>query len=298
MVGEEVKVVGVGGSGCAACERMSSLKGCDFIGVHTDAASLLKTRIPLKVLIGLDLTRGRSTGNNIRLGEEAAISDREKISSVLTGAKITFLIAGLGGGTGAGASPVVAEAAKSLGSTVIAFVNIPFTAEGKVCLSNAKTGLDNLRPYCDLIVLLENDRFLQIVSDVAIGDAFTKVNDILFEAVSSVLSTSLDAGPESIRPLLVGFGTLGHGLGTDYLSAVKSAMSSPLLIYDIIRAKGVLLDFRGPKDDGDVKEALDYVFSQLPEGTPLLWGLKNRGEGDLFESMALFTGFSEKIKLP
>ena len=140
-----IRVVGVGGSGCAAVERMRGCGGCDLIAVHTDAMSLLERKADNKVLIGRNVTKGRSTGNNILLGEEAAISDRDKLASNLAGAEVVFVIAGLGGGTGAGASPVVAEAAKGHGSTVVAFVNIPFTAEGKVCRINAVAGLENMR---------------------------------------------------------------------------------------------------------------------------------------------------------
>jgi cell division protein FtsZ len=298
MAGEEIKVVGVGGSGCAACERMRNMPKCDFIGINTDAPSLLKGNIPLKVLIGLEVTKGRSTGNNISLGEEAAVSDRGKIESILEGSKLTFLISGIGGGTGAGAAPVVAEAAKSQGSLVVAFVNMPFTSEGKICMSNAKTGLDNLSPYCDLIVVLENDRFLQALQNAQIEEAFKKVNEILFDAVSAMAKISLESGLDSMKNLLSGFGSLGYGVGEDPLRATSNATQSKLLLYELKESKGAMMHIRGPHAEEGFGEALNFASSNIGPEKPIIWSHEKKQGSELFDCILLVTGFPEKPKLP
>jgi cell division protein FtsZ len=285
------KVVGVGGSGCAAVERMSGCAGCDLIAVHTDARSLLANTVQNKVLIGLTITKGRSTGNNLTLGETAALTDREKIKSALEGAKEVFIIVGLGGGTGAGAAPVVAEAAKSMGAVVVAFVNTPFTAEGKVCRSNAATGLRNLQPYCDLIVVIQNDRFLKSVPDLSIRDAFTKVNHMLLEAVRGMVKLTVDSGIGNLKPLLTGHATLAHGIGPTLKKAVDAALESPLIGADLKESSGIMLNFTThvPEPQG-VQEALDDIASKTNPKAQIVWTntVDNSAEG--IEVLAVFTG--------
>ncbi len=287
--GHAIKVVGVGGSGCATVERMGEC-GCELIAVHTDAMSLLERKVPTKVLIGRDVTKGRSTGNNIMLGEQAAIGDRDKLAGVLAGAEATFVIAGIGGGTGAGASPIVAEAAKEHGSTVVAFVNTPFTAEGKVCRSNAKAALDNLHPYCDLIVVIENDRFLKVVPDLSIRDAFTKVNHLLLEAVRGMVKLIIDSGLDNLRPLLTGYGAIGHGVGPTLAKAVESALSSPLVGGDVGTASGVLLNFTThSKALRGLQDALDRISAEAGEAS-LIWTNTVDDSAEGVEVLALFSG--------
>jgi len=285
------KVVGVGGSGCAAVERMLGCSGCDFIAIHTDAASLLERKVPKKVLIGLEVTRGRSTGNNIKLGEEAALLAMDKIKNALLAAKVTFIIAGLGGGTGAGASPIVAEAAKTLGSMVVAFVNIPFTAEGKVCKTNARTGIEKLRPYCDLIVVIENDRFLKIVPNMSIKGAFTKVNNMVLETVRGMVNLMVDSGAENLRPWLQGYATLGWGAGATIQKAVEAALHSPLIGADIRESTGVMLDLTTKSGDvSAVQEALDAIASKVAPQANIIWASTPDDTAEGVEVIALFSG--------
>lgn len=297
MSGEHViRVVGVGGSGCATVEKMTGCAGCDLVAVHTDAMGLLKIRAPTKVLIGKDITGGRSTGNNIRLGEDAAIADRERLSQVLQGAEATFIVAGLGGGTGAGASPVVAESAKNHGSKVIAFVNIPFTAEGSVCKGNATAGLDGLKPYCDLIVVIENDRFLKVVPDLSVRDAFTKVNMILYEAVRGFVNLIVDSGLDNLLPLLSGYATLGHGVGASIKKGVEAAIGSPLVGADTEKATGVLLNIitHAKKIEG-LQPALDAVAEATSESASVVWTHTFDDTAEAVEVLALFTGVEPSV---
>ncbi|MFH1055562.1 MAG: cell division protein FtsZ [Candidatus Altiarchaeota archaeon] len=289
--GHSVRVMGVGGSGCAAVERMAGCGGCDLIVVHTDASSLLERKVATKILIGRNVTRGRSTGNNIKLGEEAALSDLDMVKAVLDGAKVTFVIAGLGGGTGAGASPIVAEAAKSKGSTVIAFVNIPFTAEGKVCRTNAITGLEHLKPYCDLIVVIENDRFLKTVPNLSIRDAFTKVNNMLLEAVRGMVKLIVDSGVENLKPMLTGYATLGYGASYTLVKAVEAALDSPLIGADLKEAAGVMLNFttHSAQVDG-LQESLDIIPAKTNNTAGIIWTNTVDDTAEGVEVIALFSG--------
>lgn len=285
------KVVGVGGSGCAAVEKMAGCGGCELIAVHTDARSLLDNKVPNKVLIGLTVTKGRSTGNNIRLGETAALTDRDKIKAALEGAKEVFVIAGLGGGTGAGAAPVVAEAAKSMGCTVVAFVNTPFAAEGKVCKSNAAAGLAGLAPYCDLIVVIQNDRFLKTVPDLSLRDAFTKVNHMLLEAVRGMVKLTVDSGMDNLKPLLGGYATLAYGVGPTLKKAVDAALESPLIGADLREASGIMLNFTTHTAELErLQEALDDIASKTNPKASIVWTntVDNSAEG--IEVLAVFTG--------
>jgi cell division protein FtsZ len=289
------KVIGVGGSGCAAVEKMVGCGGCEIIAVNTDAKSLLENKAPNKVLIGLTVTKGRSTGNNIRLGETAALSDRDKIKSALDGAKEVFIIAGLGGGTGAGAAPVVAEAAKSIGCTVVAFVNTPFAAEGKVCKSNASAGLENLRPYCDLIVVIENDRFLRSVPDLSIRDAFIKVNHLLLEAVRGMIKLTVDSGIENIKPLLQGYATLAYGVGPTLKKAVDAALQSPLIGGDLRETTGILVNFTTHMvEPGGLQEALDDIASKTNPKGNIVWTNIVDNSAESIEVLAVFTGIKPK----
>ncbi|MBD3389195.1 MAG: hypothetical protein GF416_08880 [Candidatus Altiarchaeales archaeon] len=287
----KIKVVGVGGSGCATAEKMEACSGCHLVAVHTDAMSLLKYKVHDKILVGKAVTRGRSTGNNISLGEEAALSDRDRISEVLGDCDVVFLVAGLGGGTGAGASPIVAEEAKGHGSAVIAFVNIPFTAEGKVCRSNADNGISRLRPFCNLIVVVENDRFLKLVHDLSIRDAFTTVNRIILEAVTGMVVLIEDSGLENIMPMLRGYATLGHGVGSNPRKALRAALDSPLIGADISTASGVLLNFTShSKSVEGIQPALEELNSNISSAAGVVWTNTADDSAEAVEVLALFSG--------
>jgi cell division protein FtsZ len=285
------KVVGVGGSGCSTVERMRECQSCDLIGIHTDAKSLLSRRIPFKVLIGLNVTRGRSTGNDFHLGQRAASDDEEKITSAIGEPNIVFIIAGIGGGTGAGASPTVAKIAKKSGATVIAFINVPFTAEGRICRENAEKSIERLMPFCDLIILIENDRFLKTVPDLSITEAFTRVNHMLLESVQAMVKLVESAGIDNILPLLSGYAVLGYGFGPTIGKSVNAALESPLIGADIVKSKGVMISFKTNAIESDeLATALDDIIGKTNNSAPLLWTNTSRGEGEGVEAILLFSG--------
>ncbi len=289
--GETFKVVGVGSSGSAAVERMAGCVGCGLVAVNTDAKTLLDSKAPYKVLIGLSVTGGRSTGNDIRLGERAAVADQDKIKAALEGAKEVFIIAGIGGGTGAGAAPVVAEAAKSMGAVVVAFVNTPFGAEGKVCRANAEAGIRNLVPYCDLIVVVENDRFLKTLQDMSLRDAFTRVNRMVLEAVVGMVKLASDAGMDALKPMLKGYATIGYGVGPTAAKALEAAMDSPLAGVEVGKASGVMLHFTaGSQELSGVQEALGRASEKAAPGAAILWTSTVDDAGNAVEALAIFTG--------
>jgi len=291
-----IKVVGVGGSGCAAVERMMGCQGCELIAVHTDANSLLSRKVPTKILIGKTITKGRSTGNNMALGKAAALADMDQIKSSLEDAKITFVIAGLGGGTGAGAAPVVAEAAKSAGSTVIAFVNTPFTAEGKVCKANAQAGMDGLKPYCDLIVIIRNDDFLKMVPNMSIRDAFTKVNNMLLEAVRGMVKLITDSGLENLKPMLSGQATIGYGAGFNMSKAVDAALESHLVGANIREAAGALIVFTTHSAElKGLQEALDSIPKKTNPSISIIWTNDVEDTAEGVEAIIIFTGVKPQI---
>jgi cell division protein FtsZ len=288
---KDFKVVGVGGSGCAAVERMLGTDGCEPVAIHTDAKSLLDRKVPNKVLIGLTVTKGRSTGNNMKLGEQAALADLDKIKAALEGTKVTFVIAGIGGGTGAGAAPIVAQAAKSQGSQVIAFVNVPFLAEGKICRNNAMKAIEGLRPYCNLLVIIENDRFLKSVPEMSIRDAFTKVNHMLLEAVRGMVKLTSDSGIENIRSMLAGYATLGHGAGPTLKKAVDAALESPLIGGDIKEASAVMLEFTThTKEVEGIQEALDAITQRTSPQSGIIWTNSIEDGEEAVEVLAIFSG--------
>jgi len=292
MASEETfKVVGVGSSGSAAVERMVGSPGIGLIAVNTDAKTLLGSTVPFKVLIGLGVTKGRSTGNNIGLGEKAAVADQDRIKAALEGAKEVFIIAGIGGGTGAGAAPVVAEAAKSMGATVVAFVNTPFGAEGKVCRTNAEAGIRNLTPYCDLIVVVENDRFLKTLQDMSLRDAFTKVNRMVLEAVLGMVKLASDAGMDALKPMLRGYATIGYGVGPTAAKAADAAMDSPLGGVEVGKATGVMMHFTARSQEiSGIQEALGKVAEKASPGATILWTGTVDDGSEAVEALAIFTG--------
>ncbi|MBM3309698.1 MAG: cell division protein FtsZ, partial [Candidatus Altiarchaeales archaeon] len=183
-----IKVIGAGGAGSNTIERLTEmgLEGGDIIAVNTDALHLLYCRAPVKVLIGAGLTGGVGAGNNPEVGEKCAEADIEKIAEVLNGADMVFATCGLGGGTGTGSIPVVAQVAKDIQALTIAIVTLPFTVEGKVRAANALRGLRKLRKYADTVIVIPNDKLLEIVPNLPLNAAFKVADEILANSVKGI----------------------------------------------------------------------------------------------------------------
>jgi cell division protein FtsZ len=294
-----VKVVGVGGSGCSILEKThaSRLTGCEFIAMSTDARTLLECSVSKKLLLGRKTTGGRSTGNNIRLGEKAALEEWERINEIVSDADVVFIVAGIGGGTGAGATPVVAEAAKNHDSIVVALVNTPFSVEGKACRANAVSALENLKAFCDMIILVENDRLLEVTHSASINESFSIINELVLDAIKNLIKLALKTDAATTG-LFTGMALIASGSGASPAEAASAAFGSPLFSRDINGATGVLMSFTVHSAEAleDVSGALDVASSFAPNAG-VLWFpdvSSELGEG-VVEIFVLVSGLDFKI---
>jgi cell division protein FtsZ len=254
----QIKVVGVGGGGNNAINRMieEGLKSVEFISVNTDGQALKGSNASTKIQIGEKLTRGLGAGANPDVGQKAAEESREEIAQALRGADMVFITAGMGGGTGTGAAPVVAEIAKELGILTVGVVTKPFTFEGRKRMLHAEKGIEELKHKVDTLVTIPNERLLQVVEKKAsIVDAFRIADDVLKQGVQGISDlitipglVNLDFADVKTIMLNTGLAHMGVGKGTGEnraTEAAKQAIHSPLLETSINGAKGVLLNITG-----------------------------------------------------
>ncbi|MDH3707179.1 MAG: cell division protein FtsZ, partial [Acidimicrobiia bacterium] len=265
-----IKVVGVGGGGVNAVNRMidAGLKGVDFIAVNTDAQALLMSDADIKLDIGRELTRGLGAGSDPEIGRQAAEANSDEIEQVLAGADMVFITAGEGGGTGTGAAPVVAELAKGLGALTIGVVTRPFNFEGRRRSVQADQGIDRLKEKVDTQIVIPNDRLLSVSNEkTSVLNAFKMADEVLLQGVQGI--TDLITTPGLINTDFAdvkmvmsdaGSALMGIGYATGEgraLTAAKAAISSPLLEASIDGARGILLTISGSSDLGlyEVNEA-------------------------------------------
>jgi cell division protein FtsZ len=257
----EIKVVGIGGAGNNTVDRMiaSGIQGIDFIAVNSDAQALEQTLARKRVRIGEKITRGLGTGGDPRLGERAAEAEREALHEALLGADMVFITAGLGGGTGSGGAPVVAEVARDSHALVVGVVTLPFSFEGVRRSAIAAEGLDRLRPLLDSLIVISNDRLLDMSNErLHIRDAFKAADATLQQGIHGIADLVLTPGLinldfADVRTVMQRAGTAMMAMGTGAgegraLRAVESAITSPLLESSIDGASGILLNMTGPPD--------------------------------------------------
>jgi cell division protein FtsZ len=256
-----IKVVGIGGGGVNAVNRMieAGLRGVEFIAMNTDAQALLMSEADVKLDIGRETTRGLGAGSNPEVGRHAAEEHRTEIEEILKGADMVFITAGEGGGTGTGGAPIVAEVARSMGSLTIGVVTRPFSFEGRKRAAQADMGISELKAAVDTLIVVPNDRLLQ-VSDAGtpVLDAFKMADQVLYQGVDGITSLIMTPGLinldfADVKAVMTGAGSalmgIGHGSGEGRAEeAAKAAISSPLLEASIEGAKGVLLSIAGPSD--------------------------------------------------
>ena len=261
-VGAKIRVVGIGGGGGNALNRMieAGIEGVDFIAVNTDVQALMANRAPTKIQIGCQLTKGLGSGGRPETGKQAAMEDTEKIIEILEGSDMVFLTAGLGGGTGTGATPIVANLASELDILCVAICTLPFEFEGPVRGKQAADGLCDLRNSVDTVIAIPNDRLLQTVSlDTGLEAALKVADDVLRQAVQGVSDLITKPGLinldfADIRSTMKGMGMayMGTGIASGEnraTEAANKAISSPLLIDTTIQgAKGILVNITGGKD--------------------------------------------------
>ncbi|OIQ23693.1 cell division protein FtsZ [uncultured Vibrio sp.] len=257
-----IKVVGVGGGGGNAVEHMvrESIEGVEFISVNTDAQALRKTSVNSVIQIGGDITKGLGAGANPQVGRDAALEDRERIKEVLTGADMVFIAAGMGGGTGTGAAPVIAEVAKELGILTVAVVTKPFSFEGKKRLAFAEQGIEELSKSVDSLITIPNEKLLKVLGrGVTLLEAFGSANNVLKNAVQGIAELITRPGMinvdfADVRTVMseMGHAMMGSGIskGEDRAEeAAETAISSPLLEdIDLAGARGVLVNITAGLD--------------------------------------------------
>jgi cell division protein FtsZ len=300
-----IKIVGVGGAGGNTVSRMMQvgIVGSETIAINTDAQDLLYTDSSKKVLIGRDLTGGLGAGADPQVGTEAAKESKEEIKAVLEGADMVFITCGLGGGTGTGASPIVADIAKKIGALTVSISTLPFTMEGKQRLRNAQTGLENLESVVDTMIVIPNDKLLEIVPDVSILTAFKVADEILVNAVKGIAELITKPGLVNldfadVRAVMGSGGLAMIGLGESdsenrAIESVEKSLSNPLLDVDVSGATGALINISGGADITikECQEIVEAVSSKVNEDAKIIWGAQIMKElGDTVRAMLIITG--------
>ncbi|KJG12662.1 cell division protein FtsZ [Photobacterium iliopiscarium] len=257
-----IKVIGVGGGGGNAVDHMvrESIEGVQFISVNTDAQALRKTSVSTVIQIGGDITKGLGAGANPQVGRDSALEDREAIKKELEGSDMIFIAAGMGGGTGTGAAPIIAEVAKELGILTVAVVTKPFSFEGKKRMAFAEQGIDELSKHVDSLITIPNEKLLKVLGrGITLLDAFAKANDVLKNAVQGIAELITRPGMinvdfADVRTVMseMGHAMMGSGVaaGDDRAEeAAEMAISSPLLEdIDLAGARGVLVNITAGMD--------------------------------------------------
>ena len=283
-----IKVVGVGGGGNNAVNRMleRGVKGIDFIVVNTDKPILARSNADTKIQIGEKLTKGLGAGANPEIGKKSAEESKEEIQAALKGADMVFVTAGMGGGTGTGAAPVIAEIAKSMGILTIGVVTKPFGFEGKVRTTQAEDGITALKNNVDTLVIIPNDRLLMIADKkTTIKDAFLMSDDVLRQGIQGIADVITNDGEinldfADVTTVMKDRGLahmgIGRAKGDDKAEiAVKMAINSPLLETTIDGARGVLLNITGGSDLGlfEAAQAAEIVKSYIDESATFIYGI-------------------------
>ena len=304
-----IKVIGVGGAGNNAVNRMieADIKGVDFIAVNTDRQALQISKAKTKIQIGEKITRGLGAGANPDIGAQAAEESKAEVAEVLRGADMVFVTAGMGGGTGTGAAPIVAQAAKEMGILTIGVVTKPFTFEGKKRLSQAERGIESLKGKVDTLVVIPNDKLLQIVDrKTSIIEAFKMADDVLRQGVQGI--SDLIAIPglvnldfADVKTIMLNQGMAHMGVGSASgenraEDAAKEAIQSPLLETSIEGAKGVIINITGGDSLGlhEVNTAAELVQRSVdPEANIIFGTVTDETMGDEIRITVIATGFEK-----
>lgn len=307
-----IKVVGVGGAGCNAVNRMidSELGGVEFIAINTDKQALAKSKAQTKLQIGEKLTKGLGAGANPEIGQKAAEENIEDIRKFLAGADMIFVTAGMGGGTGTGAAPIIAKVGRDLGALTVGVVTKPFTFEGKKRKAHADLGVQFLEGYVDSLVIVPNDRLLDIADkNTAMVDAFNMADDVLRQGVQGISDLISDAALinldfADVKTVMGNRGVahmgIGRGTGDDRVAtAIESAIKSPLLETDVKGAKAVLLNITGGYDLGmlEANEAAEQIAKAADPDAIIIFGATVREDiQDEIIITVIATGFNEDGK--
>ncbi len=284
----KIKVVGIGGGGCNAVNSMISvnqINGVDFIGINTDAQALLGCQAPTKIQIGENLTRGLGAGGNPEIGRQAAEESKEKIKEYLRDSDMVFLTCGEGGGTGTGATPLIAELAKELGALTVAVVTKPFQFEGTRRMVNAEEGITNLKDKVDTLIVIPNQRLLEVIDKkMTLLEAFRVTDSVLSQGVQGIsdlitMPGLINVDFADVRTIMTNAGSSLMGIGTGVgenraATAARTAIASPLLEVSIDGAKGVLFNITGGPDltMAEVDEAAKQIAGAVDPDANIIFG--------------------------
>ena len=309
----KIKVIGVGGGGNNAVNRMieANISGVEFIAVNTELQVLNQSNAPTKIQIGEKLTRGLGAGAKPIVGEQAAEESREDLSKALSGADMVFVTGGMGGGTGTGAAPVAALCARELGALTIAVVTKPFSFEGKVRMKNALEGIEKLKGNVDAILVVSNDKLLQIFDKkTPLRDAFKTADEVLRQGIQGISDLITVPGVinldfADVRTIMSdqGEALMGIGMGTGdnrASDAATMAINSPLLERSIDGAKGIIINITGNEDLGlfEINEASQIITEAADPDANIIWGtsVDSTLDNDTVKITVIATGFEERAK--
>lgn len=307
-----IKVIGVGGGGGNAVNHMlrEGITGVDFVICNTDAQALENSSVPIKVQLGKSLTEGRGAGNKPEKGRESAIESIDDINKVLSQkTKMVFVTAGMGGGTGTGAAPIIAEAAREMGVLTVGIVTIPFRFEGKKRIDQAMEGIANLEKHVDALLIINNEKLRLMYGDLKLSDAFAKADDVLSIAAKSIAEiitvhgyVNVDFADVETVMRNSGVAVMGSACATGpdrSIRAIEEALNSPLLnSNNIIGARNILLNIiSGPDEEvtmQEVSQITDYVHDVVGDDVSVIWGngLSDKMTDELSVTI-IATGFSE-----
>jgi cell division protein FtsZ len=281
-----IKVVGCGGAGTNTISRCfgAGINGAELIAVNTDAQHLLLTQSPYKILIGRHLTRGLGAGSLPQIGEEAAKESEQDIRDAIVPSDMVFVTCGLGGGTGTGSAPIIAQIAREAGALTIGVVTLPFAVEGQVRMDNAEAGLKRLREVCDTVIVIPNDKLLDIVPNLALNAAFKVADEVLMRSIKGITEMITMPGLVNLdfadlKTVMKRGGVALIGLGeaegdNKAVDAVTEALNSPLLEVDITEATGALVNVTGGNDMTlrEAEKVVEEIYTKIDKNARIIWG--------------------------
>jgi len=310
----KIKVIGIGGGGCAAVDRMieERIRGVEFVAVNTDAQALHHNKASTKLHIGQTITRGLGAGMNPDLGRKSAEETQDELKDIIKDTDMVFITCGLGGGTGTGAAPVIADIARDLGALTVSIVTKPFMFEGQQRRAIAEAGLEELIEKVDTIITIPNDRLLQVIDKkTPLMDAFKVVDDVLrqgVQGISEVISVpgEINVDFADAKAIMSGSGSalmgIGRGSGENRaIDAAKAAIDSPLLEMSIDGARGILFTITGSSDLGmyEINEAAKIITGAADDDAKIIFGaVVNEEMKDEIKITVIATGFEGAGRMP
>ena len=304
-----IKVAGCGGAGTNTIARClaEGISGAELIALNTDAQHLLITKAPHKILIGRHLTRGLGAGSLPQIGEEAARESEQDVRDAIIPSDMVFITCGLGGGTGTGSAPIIAQIAKETGALTIGVVTLPFSVEGIIRMENAEIGLQRLREVCDTVIVIPNDKLLDIVPNLALNAAFKVADEVLMRSIKGITEMITMPGLVNLdfadlKTVMKRGGVAMIGLGeaegeNKAVNAVVEALNSPLLEVDITEATGALVNVTGGDDMtiGEAEKVVKEIYSRVDPNARIIWGTTiEPGLSKSIRAMLVITGVKSK----